>query len=138
MKELKHKNLLPESLLKETYDIVRYTQVSSVNNLIDNCRNTIKNLTKAGYKIVKIKNYFNMNTDYKGINIKLLDPDGTKFEFQFNTPKNMVVKEELHKQYEITRDPTKYSKKERRDAEVASYRLSHQFEIPENAQLNIN
>ena len=108
-KDAQEKDWSENTVLNNMYDIVRYTQESSENKLVKNFEKTMNTLKEKGYKIVQIKNTFKPNAEYKGINCKLKDPDGNKFELQFHTPKSLEIKEIIHKKYDIQRELPKGS-----------------------------
>ena len=95
------------------WDLVRYTAVFDKNELVEKGQNLIKSLKSKGYKIREIKNTWNNEKNpYKGINIKIVSPEGQKMELQIHTDKNVQVKEKMHKVYEKSRIEKSESKKE--------------------------
>lgn len=114
-------------------DLVRYTQTGDVETLSKQITQTLHDLENKGYRINKFKNRFdNPVGGYKDIMIQLEHiQTGQKVELQFNTPKNLSIKEEGHKFYEITRDFSK-SQSERDAAQKAMEELYEQLEIPKN------
>jgi hypothetical protein len=48
-----------------------------------------------GYK-ARVKNYWEMDDPYQGINVALTHPSGIKVELQFHTPRSVKVKETVH------------------------------------------
>lgn len=87
-------------------DLVRYTQLGTEKNLVSNCEKTVKALEQKGYKVVKIKNFYNkdpMENPYRGLTCVFESPTGTKFEFQFHTPRSLAAKNAMHPIYEIDR-----------------------------------
>lgn len=100
------KNMTEEQALDSIHDCVRYTSTTSPKNLVKRAEKTLKDLEKKGYTIVQIKNSWNdSDNPYKGINCKVVSPDGTKFELQFHTPQSFDMKErKQHKFYEEWRD----------------------------------
>lgn len=94
------------------WDVVRYTQGGTVDNVVEKGLDTLRALQDKGYKVFDIKNYWMIKDNpYKGINVKVLSPDGQQFEMQFNTPHNIEVKEEMHKYYELAREEKNAKKK---------------------------
>jgi len=103
-------------------DLVRYTQLGTEDNLVDNYEKTRKQLEDKGYKVVKVKNFYNkdpMENPYRGLTCVFESPTGTKFEFQFHTPRSLAAKEVMHPIYEEDRnyDPNDPSKSKITEAE---------------------
>lgn len=95
----------PKEALSNMFDLVRYTQLGNTKNLVSTGLKTLDNLQKKGHRVYKIKNTFmDENNPYKGVNVKMISPEGVKYELQFNTEKNIEIKEEMHKIYEKARE----------------------------------
>jgi len=92
-------------IMKQMYDLVRYTQLVDKDTFVEQAQKTIDILKKKGYKVVQLKNFWlpevndNGRNPYRGINMKWISPKGQKFEFQFNTNNNIEVKDKMHKLY---------------------------------------
>lgn len=88
------------------YDAVRYTDELSIENFKNGVDKALKELYNKGCKLIQLKNYYlQKGNPYRGINCKFEDENGQKFELQFNTPNNLVIKEErLHPVYEKHRE----------------------------------
>ena len=87
-------------------DLVRYTQLGTEKNLVSNYKKTVKALEDKGYKVVKVKNFYNkdpMENPYRGLTCVFESPTGTKFEFQFHTPRSLAAKNAMHPIYEVDR-----------------------------------
>jgi len=92
-------------------DLVRYTQMSTEDNLVENYEKTVKALEAKNYKVVKVKNFYNkdpMENPYRGLTVVFESPTGTKFEFQFHTPRSILAKEAAHPIYDIDRTYNPY------------------------------
>lgn len=97
----------PETIAKGKYDVNRYTMQGDEKNLASIANGTIGELRSQGYKVVELKNTLaNEEAEYRGINMKLQDPNGVKIELQFHTAKSLEVKEINHKLYEEQREVT--------------------------------
>lgn len=119
--------------LKSMWDLVRYTQGGTPDNLVEKGKQTLSELQSKGYKVYQIKNYWlDENSPYKGINVKMLSPEGQKFELQFHTPHNAGVKEKLHKVYEKDREETNPEKKKKFHDEMME--ISKEFEPIKGAE----
>lgn len=95
-----------EDVANNLYDVVRYTNELSAKEFKKGVDIAVKELHNKGCKLVQLKNfYLHKNNPYRGINCKFESPDGQKFELQFNTPNNLVIKEQkLHPVYERWRE----------------------------------
>jgi hypothetical protein len=94
-----------EEAIKNMGDLIRYTQVSDAKDMAANVEKTIDELSKKGFTITKVENkYLDPKSDYKGIHIDFISPEGQKFELQFHTAETLAVKEKMHKAYELERD----------------------------------
>ena len=132
VKEGKWKSL--EESMDNMFDLVRYTQSGTVDNLVDTATKTLKNLKSKGYQIQKVKNFYLDKTNpYSGVNVQMISPKGVKLELQFNTPKNAVVKEKMHKIYEKQRVPN-ISKQDYDKYEAQMWKLAPQYETPKNIE----
>ena len=61
-------------------------------------------LESLGYEKVIVRNSFQKNASYKGINTTFKTPEGQLFELQFHTPHSYHVKQNVsHKLYEQLR-----------------------------------
>lgn len=90
--------------MEEMWDLVRYTSLVDTDKYADSFENTIQDLEDKGFTIHKIKNtWMDKSNPYNGINVKVLDPDGCKFELQFHTKESLEAKEKAHLLYERQR-----------------------------------
>lgn len=86
-------------------DIVRYTQLCEHNKIADNTLKTIEILTEKGYDVIEIDNkYLDTISDYKGVHINAISPEGQKFELQIHSEESMDVKNKIHPLYEEARN----------------------------------
>ena len=94
----------PEEYLEDMWDLVRYTQQNKPENMVESAQNTLSDLESRGYIIKRVKNtYIDNDNPYNGVNVKVISPKGAHFELQFNTPRNLIVKEKQHELYEVKR-----------------------------------
>lgn len=102
----KNKAKLPDHVVvKNMGDLVRYTQMGKHSDLGKNAVKTVDALRSHGYKVTKIDNkYLDKNSDYKGIHLDCISPDGQKFELQIHSKESMAVKNKLHPIYEKSRN----------------------------------
>jgi hypothetical protein len=83
-------------------DIVRYTIELPEDNFYNKYLEVKKLLKQKGYAIIKVKNSWEDDSPYKGINT-ILKKDDLYFEMQYHTKKSLEVKEINHKLYEEKR-----------------------------------
>jgi len=96
-------------------DLVRYTQLSNQDNIVENVTQTINKLSISGYTIVEVDNkYLNSKKPYKAVHIQAISTNGQSFEIQFHTPESYDIKLKNHILYQEARKPgiTKERKKE--------------------------
>lgn len=115
-------------------DIVRYTQLCPHNKIAENTRKTIELLTKKGYDIVEVDNkYLNKSSDYKGVHINAISPEGQKFELQIHSKESMDVKNKIHPLYEEYRN-VNTSEKRKEELEREMKELSSKISDPEGIE----
>lgn len=103
---------------KDLYDVVRYTVKIDVDNYYNKKEKIMDEMKAKGYKVVKEKDTWKF-PGYKGINIKMENSNGDKFELQFHTEDSLKAKEEAHKLYEKQRLPeTSEEEKEKLSREM--------------------
>ena len=114
--ELDTRVKLPESLeaklhsvddpvdIDRVSDILRYTHVFSPEQLADGTNASLSAYEQQGYTIRAVKNtWTDPNLPYKGINVRMLSPNGQPLEVQFHTQESFALKSgemhDLYKQY---------------------------------------
>lgn len=114
------------------YDLVRYTECSSIKTLVNDYITTINELETKGYKVLRVKNTLRKkDVAYRGINTVIETPGGYKFELQFHTPESLDIKEKVHKLYERRRiDGISQEEAERLDDEMIA--LSNSIPDPDD------
>ena len=105
--------LLKELADEDVNDILRYTMLVDEGKYTAITSNTLTTLVDQGHEVLLVKNYWG-KPGYKGINTVLRNPQGTKYELQFHTPRSIEVKEKIsHPLYEkirMSKDPVKIKK----------------------------
>jgi hypothetical protein len=76
-------------------DTVRYTMLASEKNYATMAKNVVADLESQGYQ-AKVKNYWQEGSNYKGINVALVDPQGMRVELQFHTASSFKMKETVN------------------------------------------
>lgn len=118
-------------------DVIRYTQQSPADKLVNNFEKTIDKFKSLGYK-VNVDNKWNDDSSvYKGLHATLESPSGVRFELQFHTPEGMKIKAQLHKYYEVYRDEER-SDKDRLDAWLAQREIANGYVKPKDIGRVIN
>jgi hypothetical protein len=88
-------------------DAVRYTTISSDKIFVDSYNKVKEELESKGYKEVRCKNYFDLyrqgKVKHKSVQSVFQDPDGYKFEVQFQTPSSQLAKDKKVPLYEEVR-----------------------------------
>lgn len=112
-------------------DALRYTLCIREDEYAATVSATMQKLLDAGFSVVKFKNSWG-GFGYKGINSQLKTPGGYVFELQFHTPASFNTKEDVHKYYDVMRDPAT-SPEERARLEKLSNDLFLQIPIPNGA-----
>jgi hypothetical protein len=109
-----------EEAIKNIGDLIRYTQVSDTKDIAANVGKTIDELSKKGFVITEVENkYLNPKSDYKGIHVDVISPEGQRFELQFHTAETLAAKEKMHKAYELKRNVnTPPETREQAEAEI--------------------
>lgn len=122
----------PDGNRFEIKDIIRYTMIGTIENLSEKTLETIEIFKNKGYTVVKVKNtWLDKRNPYNGVNVTFKTPDGQYFEIQFHTQESYMIKDKMHKEYEIWRmmdKSTEEAKKLRQDM----FEQSHGMRIPDN------
>lgn len=88
------------------HDAIRYTSISDGDGLSDSVDGVLGSLADKGYTVEEVKNFWTdpdlQSLAYKGINTKMVSPDGVKIELQFHTPESFKAKmaPEMHAIYD--------------------------------------
>ena len=89
---------------KNVRDALRYTFELSEKNYVLEYREIIDLLSKKGYTLSAVKNYWmNKNNPYNGLNTNVFTNGKYEFEIQYHTKQSLKVKEEMHIIYEKQR-----------------------------------
>ena len=84
-------------------DANRYTMVTDPANYRSSAEAVANDLKSQGYD-VRVKNYWQEGSNYKGVNMALTDTAGNKIELQFHTAESLAMKESTnHPLYESYR-----------------------------------
>lgn len=92
--------------VREMGDLVRYTQLCEHDKIAETAKSTLSALKEKGYEITEVDNkWMDKGSTYKGLHIAAKDRNGQTFELQIHSPESMMVKEQNHVQYEVSRKP---------------------------------
>jgi hypothetical protein len=98
-------------------DALRYTAIMDPDVNIAGAQEILDSLEAKGHTVLSVENSWELGDDYSGININMQAPNGVIWELQIHTPDSFEVKEyTTHPDYEIMRQPDKYSLEERQAA----------------------
>lgn len=105
-KDAVKKNISSERAAAQMSDAVRYTSSFPPDKLADGALSTIEKLEAKGNQMIERKNtWLDPDVSYKGINVKMIGPDGQPFELQFHTPESFWAKDEgTHEIFEKMRN----------------------------------
>jgi hypothetical protein len=95
--------LTPSQAANGVFDAVRYTAVSDAHEYGAASQAALDALKAKGYEVGQVKNFWvKDDMAYKGINVKLVSPNGTQVELQFHTPESFEAKmsPQMHKVYD--------------------------------------
>jgi len=107
---------------REVSDAVRYTMVSDPKDYAASARAVTEDLRARGFD-VRVKNYWQEGSNYKGVNVALTDHSGQKIELQFHTAESLAMKESTnHPIYEVYRklDDTSTSSAQAMNAQMVA------------------
>lgn len=129
------KNFNPDGNEYEIKDIIRYTLGAGADNLSDKTLKVIDKFEQEGYNTIKIKNTWEPDSSYNGINTFIKTPNGQVFEMQYHTPESFKLKNgELHKLYEKQRKILDDESEEYLDIEDQMIELSSKLAFPKNIE----
>lgn len=117
-------------------DVLRYTNVSTLENQVADYFKTIEQLEEKGYTVSTVKNYWlNEYNPYNGVNINLLTPSDYEFELQFHTPDSFDLKNgDLHSLYEKARMISDSESQELIQLQDEMFALSDKIVSPKNIE----
>lgn len=122
--------------VEQIEDFVRYTQLGTPDTMVWNYLTTREMLEAKGYTFTAVINTwqtYTTNLPYRGVNTKVVSPDGVLFELQFHTTESFVTKSVEHANYEIRRNP-KTSSEERLRLSAESYSLYDRMSEPKGVE----
>jgi hypothetical protein len=85
-------------------DTVRYTIVYAPDRYTGSTHAAIRELEARGYGAINVKNCWQEENPYKGINAVFVSPTGRSVELQFHTPESWDMKQATHDDYNIVKD----------------------------------
>lgn len=126
-----------QQAVENIWDAIRYTAIFEPKEFVAKYEAMQKVLLAQGYKTILVKNSWEDNAVYKGINTfvsAFIEKDNVIFEMQYHTQESFELKNgELHKLYELFRDPaTPQAEKEQLYLEMK--KLSAKLTAPKDIQ----
>jgi len=107
-------DLTEEDVAKNLGDAVRFTAITTNDNIAEGTKKLISSLEKKGYKVTEVDNKFknkdgSMNDDatYRAIHLTVEMPSGRNVEVQVHSAESMAVKNMNHKEYDKQNDMKK-------------------------------
>ena len=92
-----------EQAVSKINDTLRYTIQLPEEAYTGGVTEVLADLRNQGYT-VSVRNYWLLDDPYQGVNVKLVSPDGQRFELQFHTQTSFEVKDgPMHELYEQRR-----------------------------------
>lgn len=105
----KEKSISIQKAASDIKDAIRYTTISNDDDFVNNYEKMKSLLDIIGYSEVRCKNYFQLYKEgkvkHKSVQSVFQDPDGYKFEIQFQTPSSQLAKDKKVPIYEERRKP---------------------------------
>lgn len=102
-----HPMMSLEEIAKGIQDTVRYTSIAPTKNFASIVNQIDLQLSRQGYKLKKVTNYYGKKGPYQGINAKYFDPKSKlTFEVQYHTKQSVSIVEKNHLIYEKSRVST--------------------------------
>jgi hypothetical protein len=99
-----------EKAASKINDSLRYTMVSETGNYTGMATSVMADLNAEGYQILDTKNFWQEGSMYKGVNVKLVSPEGHRMELQFHTKESSFVKDvQNHEVYKVQRTIPKFT-----------------------------
>lgn len=132
------KGISQKEYAQKITDALRYTNISTPENLTQDYMTIVGDLEKKGYSMAEVSNTLKIkDAQYRGINTLVRTPDGYVFELQFHTPQSVEIKEVNHKLYEVQRlASTSEEEKIKLGQEMSQNALS--IETPKNIDSIVN
>lgn len=102
-RKAEEKGITVEQYANRVTDVLRYTEMSTEENLYSNFKSFVDKMSARGYTMTEVNNTWYDGSVYKGINTLMRTKDGYTFEMQFHTQTSLEIKEINHKLYEDSR-----------------------------------
>lgn len=126
-----------QQAIESIKDVIRYTALFSPEHFVEQYKQMQVALEKQGYKTIVVKNTWQENAVYKGINTfitTLVEKDNFIFEMQYHTKESFELKNgTLHQLYERFRDPNT-AQVEKEQLYIEMQKLSAKLDTPKDIQ----
>jgi hypothetical protein len=98
------KIILAQHFAAELYDLVRFSlRVPGGDHYAPHVRAVLDEMARLGYRIDRVKNYWQAGNRYYGLHVDLRGRDGGRLEVQFPTKATWSISEQTHLLYERVR-----------------------------------
>jgi hypothetical protein len=122
----------PAEILGKIPDAIRYTFCFPSESYTRGYYDVKERLESRGYEMYYSRNWWT-DPEYKGINTRLVTPEGQRFEVQFHTPESFHAKHHVtHAAYERIRNPST-SRAELRELHAFQREVSSWIQVPDGA-----
>ena len=122
----------PAGMLRRIPDAIRYTFCFQSESYTRGYYDVKERLESRGYQMYYSRNWWT-DPEYKGINTRLVTPEGQRFEVQFHTPESFHAKHHVtHAAYERIRNPST-SRAELRELHAFQREVSWWIQVPDGA-----
>lgn len=102
----KNPEISREECVRDLRDTVRYTRLCKAEDIANETDKIIKELKERGYAFCTLNNYYAHPynpTNYRGIHLNFISPQGNLMELQIHSPESFKAKQEGHELYEKIR-----------------------------------
>lgn len=99
------KGITPEEYAPKIADALRYTAVFNPDTMVEDSQKLFDHLQSQGHTVSSVENTFHHGQVYSGVNANMVAPNGVPYELQIHTPQSIAIKNKIHHDYEIVRDP---------------------------------
>lgn len=127
-----------QQALKTIKDVIRYTTIFNEDTFVEQYELMQEKLQEKGYQTMIVKNSWQHNSAYKGINTfitTLVEKDNIVFEMQYHTQQSFELKNgQLHQLYEQFRD-SNIPQSEKHQILLEMQNLSAKLKTPKDIHL---
>ena len=126
-----------ETAASNINDSIRYTMIGAADNLVDKYEGFVNYLSRKGYSVQGVKNYFQKYKEgkvkHKALNAVFHSPNGVNFEVQFHTIESLVARMQKVPLYNEARSKN-ISPERKQSIERAMTLLAEMVNDPQNIE----